>query len=92
MVVLPKNLKIKRRYILVENIDKNKLREDYINFFGYIDFYKSNIEIIKINNFYVISVNKKNINKIIFLLYLQRIKPINIFKTIKSIKRFLNIS
>ena len=92
MVILPKNLKIKRRYILVEKLDKNKLKEDYINFFGSLDFYRSNIKIIEINGYNVISVNKKNINKLIFILYLQKVKPIKIFKTIKSIKRFLNIS
>ena len=92
MVILPKNLKIKRRYILVKNIDFERLKKDYIEFFGSIDFYKSNIEMIKINDFYVISTNKRSINKVIFLLYLQKVRPINIFKTIKSLKQFLNIS
>jgi hypothetical protein len=92
VVILIKGLKIKRRYILVEKIDKNKLKEDFIDFFGYLEYFNSNIEIIEINNFYIISINKKGIYKFIFLLYLQKVRPIKIFKTIKSIKQFLNIS
>ena len=77
---------------MVNNIDFERFKRDYIDFFGYLDFYKSNIEIIKINDFSIISVNKKNIDRIIFILYLQGVKPIKIFKTIKSAKQFLNIS
>ncbi|MGC9079420.1 MAG: hypothetical protein ACP5G1_01640 [Nanopusillaceae archaeon] len=92
MVKLPGSLKIKRRYILVENLDKNRLKIDYIKFFGYIDFLDSNIKIWKISDFFVISTNRKKLHKVLFVLYLQNSKIIKVFKTIKSIKQFLNIS
>ncbi|BBL45266.1 hypothetical protein MJ1_0091 [Nanobdella aerobiophila] len=91
MVVLPRVLKIKRRYIILNNVDIKRFKKDYINFFGYIDYYKLNFDYITYNDFYIIIVNRKDIYKVIFILYLQNKKIIKVFNTLKQSKDFLNI-
>jgi UDP-N-acetylglucosamine 2-epimerase len=92
MVILPKALKIKNRYILIDFFDEEKLKNDFIKYFGYINYYDLHLNKIEINKRIVLSVNKKHLYKIIFLLYLQNVKNFKIFKTLKGAKSFLNIS
>jgi hypothetical protein len=92
MVILPKALKVKNRYILIDFFDENKLKNDFIKYFGYINYYDLHLNKIEINKKIIISVNKKHLYKIIFLLYLQNVKNFKIFKTLKGAKSFLNIS
>jgi hypothetical protein len=92
MVILPKALKIKNRYILIDFFDEEKLKNDFIKYFGYIDYYDLHLNKIEINKRLILSVNKKHLYKIIFLLYLQNVKNFKIFKTLKGAKSFLNIS
>jgi hypothetical protein len=92
MVILPKALKIKNRYILIDFFDEEKLKNDFIKYFGYIDYYDLHLNKIEINKRIILSINKKHLYKIIFLLYLQDIKNFKIFKTLKGAKSFLNIS
>jgi len=92
MVVLPKALKIKNRYILIDFFDEEKLKKDFIKYFGYIYYYDLHLNKIEINKRTILSINKKHLYKIIFLLYLQNIKKFKIFKTLKGAKSFLNIS
>ena len=92
MVILPKALKIKNRYILIDFFDEKKLKNDFIKYFGYINYYDLHLNKIEINKRIILSVNKKHLYKIIFLLYLQNVKNFKIFKTLKGAKSFLNIS
>jgi len=92
MVILPKALKIKNRYILIDFFDEEKLKNDFIKYFGYINYYDLHLNKIEINKRIILSVNKKHLYKIIFLLYLQNVKNFKIFKTLKGAKSFLNIS
>jgi len=92
MVILPKALKIKKRYILVDFFDEEKLKKDFIKYFGYIYYYDLHLNKIEINKRIILSINKKHLYRIIFLLYLQNIKKFKIFKTLKGAKSFLNIS
>jgi len=92
MVILPRALKIKNRYILIDFFDEEKLKNDFIKYFGYIDYYDLHLNKIEINKRIILSVNKKHLYKIIFLLYLQNIKNFKIFETLKGAKSFLNIS
>ncbi|EOD42246.1 RNase P/RNase MRP subunit POP5 [Candidatus Nanobsidianus stetteri] len=92
MVILPKALKIKNRYILLDFFDEEKLKKDFIKYFGYINYYDLHLNKIEINKRIILAVNKKHLYKIIFLLYLQNIKNFKIFKTLKGAKSFLNIS
>ena len=92
MVILPKALKIKKRYILVDFFDEEKLKKDFIKYFGYIYYYDLHLNKIEINKRIILSINKKHLYKIIFLLYLQNIKKFKIFKILKGAKSFLNIS
>jgi len=92
MVILTKALKIKNRYILIDFFDEKKLKNDFIKYFGYINYYDLHLNKIEINKRIILSVNKKHLYKIIFLLYLQNVKNFKIFKTLKGAKSFLNIS
>jgi len=92
MVILPKALKIKNRYILIDFFDEEKLKNDFIKYFGYINYYDLHLNKIEINKRIILSVNKRHLYKIIFLLYLQNVKNFKIFKTLKGAKSFLNIS
>jgi len=92
MVILPKALKIKKRYILIDFFDEEKLKKDFIKYFGYIHYYDLHLNKIEINKRIILSINKKHLYKIIFLLYLQNIKKFKIFKILKGAKSFLNIS
>lgn len=86
--------RIKRRYILIDKeISEEEIKNKYIYFFGFFDFLKANIRVIKReDNFTLISVNRKNINRLIFVLYLMRINVKSIFRTIKEFEKyFLNI-
>jgi len=86
--------RIKRRYILIDReINEEEIKDKYIYFFGFFDFLKANIRIIKKeNNHTLISVNRKNLYKLIFVLYLMKINVREIFKTIKEFEKyFLNI-
>ena len=92
MVILPKALKIKNGYISIDFFDEEKLKNDFIKYFGYIDYYDLHLNKIEINNRIILSINKKHLYRIIFLLYLQNIKKFKIFKILKGAKSFLNIS
>jgi hypothetical protein len=92
MVILPKALKIKNRYILIDFFDEEKLKNDFIKYFGYINYYDLHLNKIEVNRMIILSLNKKHLYKVIFLLYLQNIKNFKIFKTLKGAKSFLNIS
>jgi len=86
--------RIKKRYVLVEGTDiEDKIREKYIYFFGLFDFLKANIKVIKKEKDQILfSVNKKNLYKFIFILYLLKVSVKSIFRTIKEYKKyFLNI-
>jgi len=86
--------RIKRRYILIDKeINEEEIKNKYIYFFGFFDFLKANIRIIKKeNNYTLISVNRKNLHKLIFVLYLVKINVRKIFRTIKEFEKyFLNI-
>ncbi len=77
---------------MIDFFDENKLKNDFIKYFGCINYYDLHLNKIEINKKIIISVNKKHLYKIIFLLYLQNIKNFKIFKTLKGAKSFLNIS
>jgi len=86
--------RIKRRYVLVDKeVNEEEIKNKYIYFFGFFDFLKANIRVIKrVNNFALISVNRKNIHRLIFVLYLMKINVRKIFRTIKEFEKyFLNI-
>lgn len=89
---LPKSYRIKNRYILLESLNKKEFIKKFIYFFGIIEFQKASIKIIKIGKYKVLSVNKKSLPKVIFSLYLSNSKPLKLFKTIKSVKRFLKVT
>lgn len=94
MSVIFPSYKVKRRYIfLLDNfLDENKLKESYVKYFGEIDYYKANILFLNINNNIVLSVNRKRLSRLLFILYILNINKFLIFKTIKGIKRYINIS
>jgi len=87
--------RIKRRYILIDKeVDEEEIKNRYTYFFGFFDFLKANIKIIRKENKYtLISVNRKNLYKLIFILYLMKINVRKIFMTIKEFEKyFLNIN
>lgn|GEM_PF-1546519 len=94
MALLPGNLNIKRRYILLENkISLEELKKKYIELFGEIDFYSLNLVFLELyNNYFIISVNKKKLYRLIFVLYLLNVRIKKITKTLKELKHFLNVT
>jgi len=86
--------RIKRRYILVDReISEEEIKDKFIYFFGFFNLSKANIRIIKREKGYtLISVNRKELYKLIFVLYLMKVNVISIFRTIKEFEKyFLNI-
>ncbi|WP_231433953.1 hypothetical protein [Candidatus Nanopusillus massiliensis] len=55
MVILPKALKIKNRYILLDFFDEEKLKNDFIKYFGYINYYDLHLNKIEINKRIILS-------------------------------------
>lgn len=94
MSIIYPSYKVKRRYIFLfdDFLDENILKESYIKFFGEVDYYKANIIFLNIDNYQVLSINRKNLIRLIFILYILRIKKFKIFNTIKEIKKYINIS
>ncbi|MEM0379167.1 MAG: hypothetical protein QW038_00390 [Nanopusillaceae archaeon] len=87
--------RIKRRYILLEHIPniEEKIKEKYIYFFGFFNFSKAKIKIIFSNDkFDLISINRKCLYKLIFVLYLIKARVLKIYKTIKEFKKEYNVS
>lgn len=90
--MVKKSYSIKRRYILLESFNKKEFIKKFIYFFGYIEFLRASIKLFKISSFFVLSVNRKSLHKVIFALYLSNSRSRKVFKTLKEVKQFLNIN
>jgi len=86
--------RVKRRYVLIDReIDEEEIRNRFIYFFGFFNLSKANIKVIKKERRYtLLSVNRKELYKLIFVLYLMKVNVRGIFRTIKEFEKyFLNV-